>query len=222
MVVASPLEQTVQIRQPAQHGVSHRPLPQRPAGAAGSVQPAPLGVQAHQRVGHDGPPRHMRARRASRSVITPAFPPAYLLLSPNRIVPAARSPRRSLPRRPPAARRGGPGRIGIPVIRADGWSAHGTKVALRCSPGRSPSCPPNGDPVRARSPVRSPLRLPTPGGSPTFPADVRLVVPPDTATGRPSWWLFTSSSPGPAQVGYGRGRASGGRRPAGLVVHGIA
>ena len=141
VVVTSPLEQTVQIRQPAQHGVSDRQLPQRPAGAAKGRAGA-LGVQAHQRVGHGGPRRHIRARGASR----PVFTPTDLLLSPNRIVPAAPSPRRSPPRRRPAASRGGAGRIGIPVIRADsGWSAHGTKG---CAPAFTPrvhlAVPPTG------------------------------------------------------------------------------
>ena len=82
LVVASTLQQRIQIRHPAQGGVGDRPLPQRPASAAGSGQSAPLGVQAHQGVGHGGPPRHMWALGASRPVFTPAFPPACLLLSP--------------------------------------------------------------------------------------------------------------------------------------------
>jgi hypothetical protein len=63
-----------------QRAVCDRPLFQRPAGATGSGQPAPLGVQAHQGVGHWGPPRHMCARGASRPVFTPAFSSAYLWL----------------------------------------------------------------------------------------------------------------------------------------------
>jgi hypothetical protein len=87
------------------------PLLQRPAGAAGSGQSAPLGVQAHQGVGHGGPPRHMRARGASRPVFTPAFSPAFLSLSPHRIMAATPSPERSPRRRPPAATRRGAGQI---------------------------------------------------------------------------------------------------------------
>jgi hypothetical protein len=60
-------------------------------------------------------------------------------------------------RRPPAATCSGPRRIEIPMIRADGWSAHGTKDAPRRSPERSPRCSPEPGPHAGRSPVRSPL-----------------------------------------------------------------
>jgi hypothetical protein len=111
LVVASTLEQRVQVRHTAQGGVGDRPLLQRSAGAAGSGQSAPFGVHAHQGVGHGGPPRHMWARGASRPVFMPAFMPAFLLLSPNRIMAAAPSPGRSPRRRPPAATRRGAGQI---------------------------------------------------------------------------------------------------------------
>ena len=181
----------------------------RTSGTA--ARTAPLGVQAHQGVGHGGPPRHMRARGASRPVFTPTFSPAFLLLSPNRIVPATPTPGRSPRRPPPAATRRGAGQIGIPVTQAGGWPAHGTKDALRRSPARSPHCPPNRDPMRARSPVRSPHRPPTPGGSPTVPAGVHLVVP----RTRPRAARDGGRSPRrpPAHSGWQRrGRASGGRR----------
>jgi hypothetical protein len=115
-------------------------------------------------------------------------------------VPAGPSPRRSPRRRPPAVTRSGPGGIGFPMRRADGSSAHDAQDARRRSLARSPRCPPNGDPMRPGSPVRSPLRPPTPGGSPTVPAGVHLVVLRPLATRHPRRWPFTLSSPGPAQV----------------------
>ena len=109
-------------------------------------------------------------------MFTPAFSPAYFLLSPNRIVPAAPTPMRSPTRLRSPATGGGTGRIGNPATQAVRVSAHGTKDAPRRSPGRSSHCPPNRHPIRARSPGRSPHRPPTPGGSPTVPAGDHLVV----------------------------------------------
>jgi hypothetical protein len=82
-----------------------------PGGRGWLGQSAPLGVQAHQGVGYGGPPRHMRARGASRPVFTPAFSPPFLSLSPNRIMAATPSPGRSPRRPPPAATRRGAGPI---------------------------------------------------------------------------------------------------------------
>jgi hypothetical protein len=125
---------------------------------------------------------------------------------PNRIPPVAPSHRRFPPRRPSAATRGGPRRIEIPVIRADGWSAHSTKDAARRSPARSPRCPPNRDPMGERSPGRSPLHPPTPGGSPTTPAGTHLVVLPAWSLAAPETVAVNLVVPGPAHVDHDEDR----------------
>jgi hypothetical protein len=169
--------QRVQIRQPAQGGVGDRPLLQRPAGAAGSGQSAPLGVQAHQGVGmagllvtcgHEERPDRCSRQRSRRH-------------------PSSCPPTGSCrQRRPPGVRLAvrhqrrqgrGPGQIGTPVTGAVRCPAHGMKDAPRRSPECSPLRPPSRRPMHGRSPVRSPLRPPTPGESPTVPAAVHLVVP---------------------------------------------
>jgi hypothetical protein len=64
------------------------------------------------------------------------------LAVPQPIMAATQSPRRSPRRRQPAATRRGAGQIGIQWIRADGWSAHGTKIRPAVHPGgRSPLRP---------------------------------------------------------------------------------
>ena len=148
--------------------------------------------------GYGGPPRHMWARGGSRPVFTPPFSRAFLLLSPNRIVPAAPSPRRSPRRPPPAATWRGAGQIGVPVIQADGRSAHGAKDALRRSPGRSSHCPPNRHPMRARSPV------------------VNLSVPRSRVGRPPLPPAFTSLSSGPDRSQPETGGRSPRRPPAQL------
>jgi hypothetical protein len=132
-----------------------------------------------------------------------------------------RRPRRSPRRPPPAATGGDAGQIGIPVTRADGWPAHGTKDASRRSPGPSPLRPPNRRPMRARSPVRSPLRPPAPGGSPTVAAGVHLVVP---QTG-PQVARHAGRSPRRPPVQRTSATTKTGERweaPAGLVMHATA
>jgi hypothetical protein len=176
------------------------------------VSRRPFGVQAPQGVGHGGPPRHMRARGASRPVFTPTFSPAFLFLSPNRIVLAALSPSGSPRRPPPAATSGDTGQIGSPVTQADGRPAHGTKDAPRRSPARSPLRPPNRRPMRARSPACSPLRPRRRMARRPFPPAFTSSSPQTRIAGRPTRWPFTPSSPGPAHVGHDEDGASDRRR----------
>jgi hypothetical protein len=66
--------------------------------------------------------------------------------------------------------------------------------------------------MRARSPVRSPLRPPTPRGSPTVPAGVHLVVPPDPGRRSPETLAVHLLVPRPSSRRPRRRRARGGRR----------
>jgi hypothetical protein len=108
--------------------------------------------------------------------------------------------------------------FGILAPQVGRWSAHGTKDALRRSPACSPRCPPNGDAMRARLPVCSPLRPQTPAGSPIVPASVHLVVPRTWPRG-PETGAVHLVVPGPTHAGHGEeGRAVvGAGGPSGLA-----
>jgi hypothetical protein len=139
-------------------------------GLVGAIRrPGSSGVR------HGGPPSQMRARAASRPMFTPAFSPAFLSLSPNRIVPAAPTPGRSPRRLAPAATRRGAGHVGVPVIQADGGRLTAPRMRSAVHPGVHLTVPPK--PVTRCGHDHPFVHLTVPGrGSPTVRADDHLIV----------------------------------------------
>jgi hypothetical protein len=162
--------------------------------------------------GHEERPDRCSRRRSPRNASC---------CPPTRSCRRRRPPDVPLAGGPPAVTRGGPGRIGSPMRRANGSSAHDAKDARRRSPARSPHCPPNGDPMRPGTPVRSPFRPPRPVDRRRFPP---ACISSSSGAGCPPLETVAVHLvvPRPSSARPDEPRSEPWEALAGLVVHGTA